>query len=145
MKHQLHISKILSSNHTGFIKIASNYFSISAVKYSGVNAVAPLVRQSIFSHVFHMLRVLTRFYPRTIIFLYVTLLRKTASICLELEGYLWETKWVRLGNGVHQQRPQSSGQSGFGLSACVGIPVFYLHGNLRRDRRQSVYSHCALL
>lgn len=73
MKCQLHISKILSLNHTGFIKIASNYFSISAVKDSGVNAVAPLVRQSIFSHVFYMLRVLTRFYPCTIIFFFLLL------------------------------------------------------------------------
>lgn len=54
MKCQLHISKILSSNHTGFTKIASNYFSISAVKDSGVTAVTPLVRQSIFSHVSHV-------------------------------------------------------------------------------------------
>lgn len=42
------ISKILSSNHTAFIKIVSDYLSISAAEDAGVNAVAPLVRPSIF-------------------------------------------------------------------------------------------------
>lgn len=68
MKCQLHISKTLSSNHPGLIKIASNYFSVSAVKDSGVNAVVPLVRQSIFTHVFHTLRVFRRSYPHAITF-----------------------------------------------------------------------------
>lgn len=44
MKCQLCISKILSSTHTWFIKIANDYFSVGAVKDSGVNAVASLVK-----------------------------------------------------------------------------------------------------
>lgn len=79
MKCQFHISEILSWNHIGFTKIDSNYFSISAAKNSG--AFAPLVRQSISSLVFHMLRAPTRFYLWTVFFLYLTLFRKTA-FCL---------------------------------------------------------------
>lgn len=96
MKCQLHISKTLSSNHTRFMKIASNYFSISAVKDSGVNAVVPLVRQIFFSCLFHMLEssynILLMY---NYFLLYIALLRKRASFSLGLEGYLWETKWIR--------------------------------------------------
>lgn len=92
MKCQLRISKILGSNHSGLIKIASNYFSISAVKDSGVNAVVPLIRQNIFTHMFHILRVLRRFYPHAITFSLHCLVKEDS---LGLEGCLWETKWVR--------------------------------------------------
>lgn len=118
MKCQLHVSEILTSNHPGLIKIASSYFSVSAVKDSGVNAVVPLVRQSIFSCVFPILRVPRRFYPHAITFSLHCLVEEDS---LGLKGCLWETKWVK------KLYPccgavsifQCSGQSGFGLSQVL--------------------------
>lgn len=114
MKCQLHISKILNSNHPGLIKIARNCFSVSAVKDSGVNAVVPLERQSIFTHVFHILRVLRRFYPHAITFSLHCLVKEDSPRAGRLS----------LGNQVGQKTVstcivQCTGQSGFGWSQVL--------------------------
>lgn len=138
MTCQLHISKILSSNHPGLIKIASNYFSVSAVKDSGVNAVVPLVRQSIFTHMFHILRVLRRFYPHAITFSLHCLVKEDS---LGLEGYLWETKWVR------KLYPcaflSALGSLDLARAKCWQVWL-YLHGDLCAGRWQCLYSCYAL-
>ena len=82
--------------------------------------------QDIFSHVFHTLRILTRFYPCTVIFFSFffsfSALRRTASFSGGLEGCLGnqvgQKAVARLGRGCTCQCPQSPGQSGCALSMC---------------------------